>query len=733
MTKQLELWSSMFRCIFWFSLLLSTLHAADKVEFYAKNLDYNGTKVTASGEVLVIYQDAYITADRATYDKNSTELELFGNVVTLKGSEYQLVGEHVKFNMQKKEREIAPFFMLEKESKVWLSAQKTTACESEFEIESGVVSGCNPDDPMWEIYFSSSDYNDETKWLNLYNARFHIGGVPLFYLPYFGYSMDKSRRSGLLMPSFGISSSEGFYYEQPLYIVLGDRIDIEVRPQIRTSRGKGLYGTLRFVDSQDAKGSLTLGFFDEKESYFLENNLQNDTHYGFGFKYENSRVLQNWFGLDIDGQSGLYSDVQWMNDVDYINLSSNDTINNVTSNQVYSRVNLFYSEEDNYYGTYLKYYLDLNPLDPDKRKATIQKLPTIQYHHYLDAFFEQHLFYTLDAHANNYVREQGKEGEEIIVQLPLALQASLFDEYVNVAYKAQMNGRLIDFRSTADPIVTPDIYENGYYGSLSHVFNVGSYVTKGYTENSHSMGLSATYTKFGTDKKSGYYKSVENNCTIADPSNLDCEFYTIANVEDNIDLQFTQYLIDGNGKQTIYHRLSQPILVSSNYDQDKGLGDFENELLWNITENISFYNDTFYSFQRSEWVKTLNTLRYRDEAFNVGFSYLYENKGYKDQIEPYTNYLNMDASYRYNKHYKYFTKYAFDAENSIKKYAEVGFLYSKRCWDFGLRYVENNRPVLLQNGVTNSVFDKYVYFTIIMKPLDGSEVNYRTTETLISR
>jgi len=447
----------------------------------------------------------------------------------------------------------------------------------------------------------------------------------------------------------------------------------------------------------------------------------------------NSRVLQNCFGLDLDGQSGLYSDIQWMNDVDYINLSSNDTISNVTSNQVYSRVNLFYSEEDNYYGTYLKFYLDLNPLDPDKRKATIQKLPTIQYHHYLDAFVEQHLFYTLDAHANNYVREQGKEGEEIIVQLPLTLQASLFDEYVNVAYKAQMNGRLIDFRSTADTTVTPDIYENGYYGSLSHVFDVGSYVTKGYTENSHSMGLSATYTKFGTDKKSGYYKSVENNCTIADPSNLDCEFYTIANVEDNIDLQFTQYLIDDNGKQTIYHRLSQPILVSSNYDQDKGLGDFENELLWNITENISFYDDTFYSFQRSEWVKTLNTLRYRDEAYNVGFSYLYENKGYKDQIEPYTNYLNMDASYRYNKHYKYFTKYAFDVENSIKKYAEVGFLYSKRCWDFGLRYVENNRPVLLQNGVTDSVFDKYVYFTIIMKPLDGSEVNYRTTETLISR
>ncbi len=95
--------------------------------------------------------------------------------------------------------------------------------------------------------------------------------------------------------------------------------------------------------------------------------------------------------------------------------------------------------------------------------------------------------------------------------------------------------------------------------------------------------------------------------------------------------------------------------------------------------------------------------------------------------------MNADASYRYNSQYKYFTKFAYDVENHIEKYAEVGFLYSKRCWDFGLRYVENNRPVLLNGGITSSVFDKYVYFTIIMKPIGGSEVNYRTTETLKSR
>ena len=723
----------MFRLLLLTFLLAISIQAKDHVEFYAKHVDQEGSKVIAEGDVLIIYQDSYMTADRATYDKNSTELELFGHVVTLKGSEHQMMGEHVKLNMKNKEREISPFFMIEKESKLWLSAEKTSTCEETFNIEKGVVSGCNPDNPMWEIYFSSADYNEKTEWLNLYNARFHLGGIPVFYLPYFGYSTDTTRRSGLLMPSVGISGSEGFYYEQPIYIVVSDEVDIELRPQIRTTRGRGLYGTLRFADSKDSKGSFTMGYFDEKESYFKENNLQFDSHYGFGFNYENTNVLNHWLGLDWEGQSGLYSDIQWMNDVDYINLSSNDTINNVTSNQIYSRVNLFYNEEDNYYGTYLKYYLDLDPKNASKRDATIQKLPIIQYHRYLDSFFEQHLYTSLNINTNNYARSEGKKGTEVDVNLPIALQASVLDEYLNVAYKAKLQGRIIDFRGTPNAAVSESVYEQGSYGSVSHEVSAGSYVTKGFEEYSHTMGLSATYTKFGNDKKTGYYETVENNCTSGTSTNFECEFYTLDNVADNVDLQFTQYVIDSSGKEKVYHRLAQPFIVESGRDANSSLGDFENEFRWNITDRISFYDNSFYSFERSEWVKTLNTLRYTDQSFNFGLSYLYENKANKSAGQVYTNYMNADASYRYDEHYKYFTRYAVDIENNIKKYAEVGFLYSKRCWDFGLRYVENNRPVLLQNGITSSVYDKYVYFTIIMKPLGGSEVNYRTTDTLNSK
>lgn len=46
-------------------------------------------------------------------------------------------------------------------------------------------------------------------------------------------------------------------------------------------------------------------------------------------------------------------------------------------------------------------------------------------------------------------------------------------------------------------------------------------------------------------------------------------------------------------------------------------------------------------------------------------------------------------------------------------------MYKKRCWDFGLRYVENVRPVL-RTGDTSSIYDRYLYISVVLKPLMGS-------------
>ena len=706
-------------------ILFSLLKAGGNLEFYATGVDSNITHMHAVGDVLVLFDEYYLSANEAIYERNSSTLELFGNIIAMKKNDYFAMGDYARINTAERERYFSPFFMLDKGSLVWLSSLEAKEKESDFVVEEGMVSGCDPNDPLWQIYFSRLDYNAETKWSNLYNARLHLYGVPVFYFPYFGYSLDFERRSGLLIPSFGLSSAEGFYYQQPLYIAVDNSWDLELRPQIRTRRGGGLYSTLRFVDSNVSKGSLSLGYFKEKTGYANEYDLAHEDHYGFDFRYENYAFLERWFGLKLSGQSGLYADVSMMNDIDYINLSENDETKNATSNQILSRINTFYNEDKHYYGMYMRYYQDMNLED---NGFTLQNLPTLQYHHYLDTLFDDHILYNADVVVRNLYRPKGKKALQAEVDIPVSLQMDLFDDYLNVGYTAYLFGQYSTFSGTPEysNVISKGEYNNGMFGRFYHVMNASTHLSRGYENYAHTIELDATYTKAGVDYRSGYYDDKKNICSRPDAGeNFECDFYAIKDVEEILKLQFAQYLFDSGGKQKLYHRLIQHISFDP---QREKLSELENELEYQVTDTISFYTDTFYNYQRDLISKSINTMRYDDKKINFGITDLYESRE-SEEGPKYTNYLTLDASYRHSSHYNYFGKYAYDLEESITKFFEVGFLYSKRCWDFGLRYVENNRPILTRNNA-DSVFDKYIYFTIMLRPIGGTDISYKLSNAL---
>jgi LPS-assembly protein len=658
----------MLRLLTLFVILTSFLYASDKVEIYATSMDSKDNIVKATGEVTVVYKDYFLSAQNATYDKSTGELELFGNIKANQGKSYKLLGDYAKLNIAKKERVFKPFFMLEKESKVWISADEGCAVNKDFDIESGVMSGCNPNDPLWKIHFSSSTYNSDDKWLNIYNARIFIYDIPVFYTPYFGYSLDTSRRTGLLTPAFGTSAVEGLYYEQPIYIAEQNWWDLELKPQVRTSRGYGGYSTFRFVDSKISKGEFTTGYFKEKDSYFKSQNLANDSHYGYNFLYDNSDVINQWFGTNFKGQSGLYMDLNSMNDVDYINLSTNDTTANATSKQVLSRANLFYNTDDNYFGAYFKYYQDLTKVS---NEDTLQKLPTFQYHRYLDTLFDDHLMYNLDMQSNNIYREVGKHVTQTDINIPITLQSSFFDEYLNASYKAYLYAQHSKFSGTEE--VSSGEYEDGYFARNYHVFSASSQVSRAFENVTHVVGFGSTYTLGGAETKNGFYEDYETFCADANnQSTPQCEFYNITGIEEELKLDFTQYLYDIDGSQILYHRVAQNV---SYQNSDNSFGELENELDYQITKGLRLYNNMFYNYDQNKFSKLYNQLTFSESGFSVSFSHLYKDT-FLDKTTtytPYTSYITSSASYTYDKHYSYNMTYNYDVENSLKKKCKYRF------------------------------------------------------------
>ncbi|SFV54812.1 Outer membrane protein Imp, required for envelope biogenesis / Organic solvent tolerance protein precursor [hydrothermal vent metagenome] len=704
----------MLKFLLFLLLFFSFANADDKVAIYATTLSSKNGIVEANGGVSVSYKDYLLTANRATYNRKTGDLQLYDNIRVDKNGQYKILGNYAKLNIAKKEKSFRPFFMLDRKSQVWMSADRGNSKNEDITISSGVVSGCNPINPLWTIEFDSSDYNAKTKWVNLYNARLYIYDIPLFYTPYFGYSLDTTRRTGLLTPSLGLSSSEGLYVQQPLYIAEQNWWDLELLPQVRTNRGEGLYETFRFVDSPKSKGVLKAGYFQEKESYFQINNLRNQSHFGFNFRYENSDFLNQWFAKNYEGQSGLYVDINHMNDVDYINLTSNNRRNQTTATQILSRVNLFYNTNENYFATYLKYYEDLTLPSND---TTLQKIPTLHYHHYLNTLFTNHILYSLDVQGNNIYRKEGKKVVQTDINLPIALQTSLFDEYLNLSYQANLYMQHSSFYGRPTALSENSIYQTGYFARNYHTFTAATQLTKGYAKYTHVVGMAISYNQSSWETKTGYYKNIATYCSNpANQADAECDFYNLTNIENSAKIDFTQYLYNRKQEKIFYQRLSQRISYSNSQQR---YGELENELDYRINSYISLYNNMFYNYDNNRFSKIFNKITLKNYGVTLSASHLYKDNYLhksRNSEERYTSYLTTNLDYAYSSHYSYNASYNYDLQTKEKKSASIGFMYKKRCWNFGIKYAENNRPILSNGMGSSSIYDRYIYVTVVLKP-----------------
>lgn len=694
------------------------LLAQERVELFGAHVDANGSIVRSGGQPVIAYQDKIVNADELVYDHNSSTLEARGNVNLFQAGQYHAISEYSKLNLQTDTRHSEPLFMLDQSSGVWMSTTASDACANEIDLKSGMLSGCNSADPLWKIRFSSADYDTDKMWVNVYNARLYAGNFPVFYLPYFGYPTDRTRRSGLLMPTFGMSNAEGFFYQQPIYLAPQQWWDAELRPQIRTSRGEGIYGDIRFVDSAQSQGSLRLGYFREQSDYAEKYDLVHKKHYGYNINYFHKAFLKKWFGLDWEGESGFYGSGGRMSDVDYLNLQRSDQINNVTANQVLSRINSYYSNEDHYFGAYLKYYQYLNQANDSQ---TIQTLPTLHYHRYLENFLGDHLLFNADVSVNNFYRPDGKRAVQGDVNLPLTLQTSLFDDYVDVSYTANASARIIGFYGNERSDESASAYNQGKYAQLDHIFKIGTTLVRPYETLTHVIAPEVSYSSAGNRHYSGYYETYHGSCDIGN-TNPACEFYTLNEPSDTLAFKLNNYLYR-EGKQLLVDRLSQNFRRDT---QGGYYGELRNELEWEITSAISLYNQTAYNHDRSRITKEQNTVRYNDGIVTAGVSHYYTDDLRNDN-SIYSSYWTADAAYQYDSRFRVFALAAYDYRVDLFKRAEVGFLYSQRCLDFGLKYVQNRRPIVTNTNANDSVNDAYIFITIILKPIGGTAFNYRLT------
>ena len=181
-------------------------------------------------------------------------------------------------------------------------------------LENGSFTSCLPGSNTWSVVGSEVIHDREEQVAEIWNARFKIGPVPVFYSPYLQLPVGDKRRSGFLIPNAKYGSSNHFEFSLPYYWNIAPNMDATLTPHYMDKRGGVMWeNEFRYL-TQAGEGLFELDYLPSDKVY--SNDHPND---------ENSR---RW--LFYWHHAGVMDQV-WRFNADYTKVSDPDYFNDFDS------------------------------------------------------------------------------------------------------------------------------------------------------------------------------------------------------------------------------------------------------------------------------------------------------------------------------------------------------------------------------------------------------------------
>ena len=251
---------------------------ADSVEF-----DQALDEIHLIGNAALRKDDTYLETERLIYHKNRRAADLQERIY-LEQPGLRITGDAGRLELDNHQGWLSGVDFRLPVSKLRGSAERAEVeSKTQSRYQRASFTSCPPGRRDWSIGASELELDRETGWGDAYHAVLRLGGLPVFYSPYFTFPIDERRKSGLLLPSWGSSSSRGSEFSIPYYLNLAPNYDATLTPRWMSRRGTMLGGEFRFLGARQS-GILSGEILDDKlESEEHDNrrsaiNLRHGSH-----------------------------------------------------------------------------------------------------------------------------------------------------------------------------------------------------------------------------------------------------------------------------------------------------------------------------------------------------------------------------------------------------------------------------------------------------------------------
>ncbi|HYF55946.1 MAG TPA: LPS-assembly protein LptD [Salinarimonas sp.] len=219
----------------------------------ARELVYDNDRntVTARGDVEMNYQGRTLQADSVTYDRNTGRVTAEGNArltetdgTVATGSRFELTDDFKSgFINELRVEQTTKYRGVDVRTR--FSAPRAERIEGESTVfESGTYTACEPcakdptRPPLWQVKAARIIHNNSERTIYYENATLEFAGIPVAYMPYF-WAPDPTvkRKTGLLSPTYVVSTALGTGVTLPIFINLAPNYDLTLRPTYLSRQG----------------------------------------------------------------------------------------------------------------------------------------------------------------------------------------------------------------------------------------------------------------------------------------------------------------------------------------------------------------------------------------------------------------------------------------------------------------------------------------------------------------
>jgi LPS-assembly protein len=363
------------------------------IESDAALVDADG-QAQVTGRVKVSQDGRTVSADSMNYDSKSGKLAVKGKVdfedpklrINSESGVYDAVGG-AAFDR-------ANFFILDRNGRGF-ARELSVLPDGKVALEQVRYTTCPVGNTDWMLQASSIDLDTNNQEGTGHQVLMRFKNVPIFYTPYISFPVGDQRKSGVLFPNFGHSTSNGYLLDVPYYFNLAPNYDLTLTPGILSARGVQLGAEFRY---------LTAASHGQLEANFLpDDKAENHDNRGYIHFID---VTDLRHGLRFDADITTVSDSNYFSDF-------------AVGSEQTSVTYLERRAEVQYYDDYWRIRGQLQnfqtidiTVDPGERPYS--RVPRIQAAG-LFPLLGGHLEFALDGEATNFLREVGPTGVRLDV------------------------------------------------------------------------------------------------------------------------------------------------------------------------------------------------------------------------------------------------------------------------------------------------------------------------------